>query len=256
MWWKKKEAKKDERKAVIEPKEEESLLKELCGDDTKLCDLLSNYLALNPLTAISKKDLDILIEEAEKSGDFRPAMDKAIFESAQKPEERERYIKIIQNLTSKTIHATEREKEKVGKEGLLDRAASLGRRIEEQRFISDRTVDIIKVASEFYKERLLELEQDEEREARGKERERAKSDEWSIKRTEEAKREARRKEERKMGKEERREAEKQDKIEELEAEARKEARAEEKRKAEIEEERIRETEKEGREERKKERGGN
>ncbi|UCG66281.1 MAG: hypothetical protein JSW12_04430, partial [Deltaproteobacteria bacterium] len=59
--WKKKEEKK-----------EESLLKELCGDDAKLYDFLSRYLYENPLAAISKKDLDILTEEAEKSGDFRP----------------------------------------------------------------------------------------------------------------------------------------------------------------------------------------
>ena len=103
--WRKKEEKKEEK--------EESLLKELCGDDAKLYDFLSNYLYLNPLAAISKKDLDILTEEAEKSGNFRPAVDKAIFEGAQNPGERERYIKVIQNLASKTIHATKQEKEKV-----------------------------------------------------------------------------------------------------------------------------------------------
>jgi len=259
MWWKKKEEKKgeiEEGKNIIEPKKEESLLKELCGDDTKLYDLLSNYMILNPLAGISKEDLDILIEEAEKSGDFRPAMDKAIFEAAQKPGERERYIKVIQNLTSKTIHATEQEKEKVEKEGLADRAASLGKRIKDHKIISERTEDIIIVASKFYNERLLALGEDERREAREKERESTESDEWRLKQRKEAEREARKKEERKMGKEERREAEKQDKIEELAAEARKEARAEEKREAEREEVRISETEKERREARKQERGGN
>jgi hypothetical protein len=64
--WKKKEEKKEEK--------EEGLLKELCGDDAKLYNFLSNYLYLNPLVAISKKDLDILTEEAEKSGNFRSAM--------------------------------------------------------------------------------------------------------------------------------------------------------------------------------------
>ena len=107
--WKKKEEKKEEK--------EESLLKELCGDDANLYDFLSYCLYLNPLAAISEKDLDILIEEAEKSGNFRPAMDKAIFEATQNAGERERYIKVIQNLSSKTIHATEQEKEKVEKEG-------------------------------------------------------------------------------------------------------------------------------------------
>src|SRR4030042_6161864 len=122
--WKKKEEKKEEK--------EESFLKELCGDDATLYDFLSNYMCEDPLAAISKKDLDVLTEEAEKSGDFRPAVDKAIFEAAQNSGERERYIKVIQNLASKTIHATEQEKEKVEKEGLTDRAADLGRRIENQ----------------------------------------------------------------------------------------------------------------------------
>ena len=75
MW---KERKEKEEK-------EENLLRELCGDDTRLYDFLSECLYLNPLEAISKKDLDILTEEAEKSGNFRPAVDKAIFEGAQNP---------------------------------------------------------------------------------------------------------------------------------------------------------------------------
>jgi len=78
--WKKKEEKKEEK--------EESLLKELCGDDAKLYDFLSYYMYEHPLAAISKKDLDIVIEEAEKSGNFRSAVDKAIFEAAQNPGER------------------------------------------------------------------------------------------------------------------------------------------------------------------------
>jgi hypothetical protein len=186
--WKKKEEKKEEK--------EESLLKELCGDDAKLYDFLSYYMYENPLAAISKKDLDILTEEAEKSGNFRPAVDKAIFEAAQNPGERERYIKVIQNLASKTIHATEQEKEKVEKEGLTDYAASLGRRIENQKFMSERTEDIINVASKFYNEKLVELGENVRRGARGEERRKA---EWKEKRTEElekAGREARKKERR------------------------------------------------------------
>jgi len=58
--WEKKEEKKEEK--------EESLLKELCRDDAKLYEFLSYYLYEHPLAAISKKDLDILTEEAEKSG--------------------------------------------------------------------------------------------------------------------------------------------------------------------------------------------
>ena len=237
-------------------KKEESLLKELCGDDAKLYDFLSNYMYENPLAAISKKDLDILTEEAEKSGNFRPAVDKAIFEAAQNPGERERYIKVIQNLASKTIHATEQEKEKVEKEGLTDRAASLGRRIENQKFMSERAEDIINVASKFYNEKLVELGENVRREARGEERREAEREERRTEELEKAGREARKKERRGMGREEKREAEKQDKREELAAEERKEARGEERKEAEREERRTEELEKAGREARKKERRGN
>jgi hypothetical protein len=246
--WKKKEEKKEEK--------EESLLKELCGDDAKLYDFLSYYMYEHPLAAISKKDLDILTEEAEKSGNFGPAVDKAIFEAAQNPGERERYIKVIQNLASKTIHATEQEKEKVEKEGLTDHAASLGRRIENQKFMSERTEDIINVASKFYNEKLVELGEDVRRKAREKERKEAEREERRIGELEKAGREARKKERREMGREEKREAKKQDRREELAAEERKEARGEERRKAEREERRIGELEKAGREARKKERRGN
>ena len=246
--WKKKEEKKEEK--------EESLLKELCGDDAKLYDFLSYYMYENPLAAISKKDLDILTEEAEKSGNFRPAVDKAIFEAAQNPGERERYIKVIQNLASKTIHATEQEKEKVEKEGLTDRAASLGRRIENQKFMSERAEDIINVASKFYNEKLVELGENVRREARGKERNKAETEERRTGELEKAGREARKKEKRQMGREEKREAEKQDKTEERAAEERKEVRQEQRKEAEREESRTGELEKVGREARKKERGGN
>src|SRR4030065_2453886 len=189
--WKKKEEKKEEK--------EESLLKQLCGDDAKLYDFLSRYMYLDPLAAISKKDLYILTEEAEKSGDFRPAVDKAIFEAAQNPGERERYIKVIQNLASKSIHATEQEKEKVEREGLTDRAASLGRRIENQKFMSERTEDIINVASKFYNEKLVELGDNVRREARGKERNKAETEERRTGELEKAGREAKKEEKKKEG---------------------------------------------------------
>jgi hypothetical protein len=240
--WKKKEEKK-----------EDSLLKELCGDDAKLYDFLSRYLLLDPLAAISKKDLETLTQEGEKSGDFRQAVDKAIFEGSQNPGERERYIKIIQNLALKTIHATEQEKEKAEKEGLTDRAAFLGRRIENQKFMSERAEDVISLASKFYNERLLELGEDARREERRREREKAKGEEWRIGELEEAEREARKKERKGMGREERREAEKLDKEEELAVEERREARGEERREAEAEEQRIEEMEKAEREARKEER---
>ncbi len=247
--WKKKEEKKEEEK-------EESLLEELCGDDAKLYDFLSYYLCVDPLAAISQKGLDILTEEGEKNGNFRPAVDKAIFEGSQNPGERERYIKVIQNLALKTIHATEQEKEKVEKEGLTDRAASLGRRIENQKFMSERAEDIINVASKFYNERLLELGENARREERIGERKEAEGQEWRTEEQEKAGREARKKERKGMGREERREAEKQDKREELAAEERREARGEERREAEREEQRTGEMEKAGREARKKERRGN
>ncbi len=235
---------------------EETLLEELCGGDAQLYDFLSNYLYFNPLAAISKKDLDILTEEAEKSGNFRPAVDKAIFEAAQNPGERERYIKVIQNLASKTIHATEQEKQKVEKEGLTDRAANLGRSIENQKFMSERTEDIINVASKFYTEKLVELGENVRREARGEKRREAEWEEMRIGDLEKAAREARKKERGKMGREEKREAEKQDKREELAANEGKEARREKKQEAEREETRIGDLEKAAREARKKERRGN
>jgi len=247
--WKKKEEKKEEEK-------EESLLEELCGDDAKLYDFLSYYLCVDPLAAISQKGLDILTEEGEKNGNFRPAVDKAIFEGSQNPGERERYIKVIQNLALKTIHATEQEKEKVEKEGLTDRAASLRRSIENQKFMSERAEDIINVASKFYNERLVELGENERREERIGERKEAEGQEWRTEEQEKAGREARKKERKGMGREERREAEKQDKREELAAEERREARGEERRETEREEQRTGEQEKAGREARKKERRGN
>jgi len=245
--WKKKEKKKEEK--------EESLLTGLCGDDVKLYGFLSNFLYLNPLAAISKKDLDTLTEEAEKSGNFGPAVDKGIFEAAQNPEEREQYIKVIQNLALKAIHATEQEKEKAEKEGLTDLAASLGRRIENQKFMSERAEDIINVASEFYNEKLMELGENVRREERREERRGADREENRKEELEKAEREARKKERIGMGRKEKREAKKQDKREELAAEERKKARREERREAEREEHRKEELEKAEREARKKERSG-
>jgi len=246
--WKKKEKKKEEK--------EESLLTELCGDDAKLYDFLSNYLYLNPLAAISKKDLDILTEEAEKSGNIIQAVDKAIFEAAQNPGERERYIKVIQNLASKTIHATEQEKEKVEKEGLTDWAASLGRRIEDQKFMCERAEDIINVASKFYNEKLMELGENVRREARGEKRRGAEREEERKGKLEKVGREARKNKRRGMGRKAKREAKKQDKREELAAEERKQSRREERKEAEMEEKKKEELEKVGREARKNKRRGN
>jgi hypothetical protein len=180
----------------LEKKEEkeESVLKELCGQDARLYDVLSNYVYEKPLEAISKKDLDILTEEAEKSGDFRQAMDKAIFEAAQNPGERERFTKVIQDLALKTITTTKQKKEKAEKEGLTVWGASLGRRIEHQKFLIERTEDIINVASEFYSEKLVEQEENLRKDARSEERKEAEREEWRIGELEKAERAARRKE--------------------------------------------------------------
>jgi hypothetical protein len=243
------------KKREEEKKEEEDLLKESCGDDARLYDLLSGYLYLNPSAGISEKDLDMLTEEAGRSGNFRPAVDKAVFEGTQNPGERERYTKVIQDLALKAIHATEHEKEKVEKEGLTDQAASLGRRIEDYRFISERTEDIIDVASKYYNEKLVVLGEDARREGRRKERQRVENDERRTVELERVRRETREKDRAGMGREEKREAEKQDKREELAAEERKEARRKEKEEGEREERRIGELEKAEREARKRERRG-
>jgi hypothetical protein len=246
-------SKKKEEK--IEEKEK-SLLEELCGDDIKLLDFLNKYLFINPLAAISEKDLDTLTAEGEKSGNFRPATDKAIFEGAQNPGEIERYAKVLQNLALKTLRAMEQEKEKVEKEGLTDRATALEKSIENQKFMSERAEDIITTASKYYKEILVELGEDARREKKKDEATEAESKEWRTTQSEKDRRKARKIEERGMGGEEKREAQKQDRREELAAAARKEARGEEKREAKREEQRTEQMEKEGREERKKERSGN
>lgn len=251
--WKKKVEKKAENK---EEEKEGSLLKELCGEDAKLYDLLSDSLYIDPLVAISEKDIDVLTEEGEKSGNFRSAMDKAMFEATQNPGERERYTKVIQDLASKTIHATEQVKEKVEKEGLTDRAASLGKIIEHQELIIARTEDILNIASRFYNERLVELEEISRREARSEERGRVITEGVKEEKREVAMREARKQERKNMGREEIKEAKKQDKIEELAAEARREARSEERRDFDREELRIKDQENAERESRRQERKDN
>jgi len=232
-----------------------SLLRELCGSDGRLYAVLSRVLYETPLAAISEKDLDFLIKEAEESGNFRSALDKAIFEGAQNPGERERYIKAIQNLVSKDIHATEQEIEKLEKEGFTERAVFLARGIEDQRFISERTEDILDVASEFYNEKLLEREEDVGRTARKDKRLRAERAEKRIGEQEDRGRAARRTERRKMGRKGRREAKERARREDLAAEARREEREEERKEAAREEEGVAEREKNARDARREERRG-
>ena len=235
---------------------QETLLEELCGADRPLYAVLSSYLYHTPLAAISKKDLDILIEEAEESGDFRQAIDKAIFEGTQNPGERERHIEVIRNLASRAMHVAEQAKHEREKEGLAERAASLGRKIEDYRFMSERTGDILIVASEYYTERLVESDENVRRGARQADKRQSESVEWAIGEREERERGARRRESRKMRRGDRREAKRQAKIEGAAAGERRRTREEKRSEAEEEERRIEEKEKTARDARKKERMGN
>lgn len=239
-----------------EEEKEETLLQELCGADAPLYDFLSSYLYVNPLGAVSTKELDVLTEEAEKSGNFRPAVDKAIFEGAQNPAERERYVEVIQNLAAKTMHAMQQERERLEKEGLADHAASVGRRIENQRFMSERAEDILSTASKFYSEKLVELGERGRREVREEERKAGEREERRIRDVEKAGRQARKRARRGMTRAERREAKKQDKREQLAAEDRKGAREEARKEVATEERRIGEREKEEREARNSKRRAN
>jgi len=161
---------------VEKEKKEESWLRQLCGDDAKLYEFLARRLPLDPMAAISKEDLGILIEQAEKSvkdenyeeavWKYRLVVDKAIFEATQHQEEKDRYIKLIQDLLSKTAQATERAKEKVEKKGLTDRVASLVKWIEDCKFVSERIEDVLEVARQFYDERLKILGEKEKGEER------------------------------------------------------------------------------------------
>ena len=256
--WKKKETKKEVK--------EEHLLKQLCGDDAKLYDVLGSYLYENPVVAISKQDLEILIEEAEKSVkdvDYREArqkymraMDKAIFEVTQNPGERSRYVRVIQDLASKTVKVTEKVKEIVEKEGPADYASSARSLFEgsigKYEFLSERIEDVTKIASLFYNEKLEELGAMGRREARREERRDAKSKEEMEDKKAGERREAGREERKEMGRGERREAEKGNKGEEKKEKERREARRKEGRESEVEEKRVEEEEKARREARRKE----
>jgi hypothetical protein len=211
-----------------EEKKDVDWLRQLCGDDTKLHDVLASSLYLDPMAAISKEDLGILIEEAEKSvkdenyedaiRKCRTAVDKAIFEATQHPEEKDRYIKIIQDLVSKVAQATEKVKEKLEKEGPADYVARLERRIDYYKFVSERIEDVMKVASLYYNERLAVLG---EKERRGE-----RLDERRERRSKEDREEKRDKKREKERREERVEEEGEEEREEKEEKERGEARRE------------------------------
>jgi hypothetical protein len=245
-----------------EEKKGEHLLKELCGDDAELCGVLESYLYLDPVAAIPKKNLKILIEEAEKSVKdedyrearrrYRQAMDKAIFEATQNPGERSRYVEVIQDLASKTVKVTKKVKDIMEKEGSADHASSLEGHIRKYEFMSERIEDVIRIASLFYNERLEELGAGKRREERREERRHVQWKEEKEAREATARREARKIERKKMGTEERREAEREDKAEEKKEEERREARRKEDTEAETEEKRMEKEEEERREAKRKE----
>ena len=244
------------RKEEEERGKEATLLQELCGADAELYGCLSVHLYETPLSAISQKDLKTLTADAEDSGGFRRALDKAIFEGAQQdPGEREEYIKAIQDLALKTMRAMERERETAEKEKLTNLAASLGRGIENQKAIGERAEDILSVASKFYAEKMLELGEDEKRQTRRKDRKETEREDRRILEAEKADREARRLARREMTRGERREAKKQEKREAQAAEERKKARRQKRQEAEREDRRIGEEEEEGREARREKRKG-
>jgi hypothetical protein len=210
---------------------EEDLLKELCADDAELLAVLGRMLYINPVLAISSKDLELLLKEAEKSikdgnheeaiREYRVVVDKAIFEATQKPEERDRYIEFIQNLASKTILATEKAIEEVEKKGSTDKVVSLKKKIEHYKFVSQRVDDILNVATHFYNERLAMLGDASRRKERIEKIQSMKVKATIEAREETERRETRRKARKEMKREERREAEKEEKkITEREAERR------------------------------------
>ena len=206
-------------------RKEESWLQQLCGDDAKLYDVLSSSLYLDPIAGMPKEDLGKLIEAAEKSVKdedyeeairlYRSVADKAIFEATQHQEEKDRYIKVIQDLVPKTAQATDKLKGKLGKEGLTDRLAALERGTEYSKFLSERIEDVLEVASHFYGERLKMLGEreteegrlEEKSERRRKERAEAEKEEKRDKKGEKERRDKRVEEDREEEREKQREKE-------------------------------------------------
>lgn len=229
------------------------MLQELCGEDERLYSALANTLYQDPSRAVSQQGLDTLIDEAKKTGMYGFALDKAIFEAAQNPDEKERYISVIQDLASKSVAGTEKEKEEAQKEGSNYVVSSLEKKIERLKLLGERAGDVIDVASKYYKEKLADLGAKSRHEEREKERIAAEREDRKINQEEKAAREERKKERKKMGRKERKEAEVRDQEKRLAAEERKEERAEERKATERETERLAEQEKSERESRQKER---
>jgi hypothetical protein len=235
--------------------EQRNLLKELCGTDSALYDYLSRNLYETPMTAISKKDLDTLTQEGEQTGNFGPAVDKAIFENAQNSGEEEKYISIVQNLATRAIEAAEKGKANQQEQGITDRATSLDHRIKLQTFLKERAKDILSVSTEFYAEKLLELGEGAEKKERELTKSRAETQEQILAKRKESGRKGRKLELRKMGRKERKEAKKQDKLEALAAEQSKAVREQDRQTAKDEGLKIEEQEKKERNVRREKRMG-
>jgi len=233
--------------------ERKGLLAQLCGDDESLYAVLRSYLYYRPQEAVSGKDLAVLIEEAERSGDFRQAIDKVIFEGSQNPHERQRYIERMGDITSRAIGATQETKAATEQAGLADRAASLTRRIEDYRLMLKRADDVLSVATDYYRERLLVAEESLRRVAREDETRRLAHEEQEIEKQEKLDRIARKQERRKMSRSEKRDARKRESSERSAAQDRREKRAADRVDAEAEGRRVDEAEAQAREERQKER---
>jgi len=234
---------------------QQSLLEQLCGADKPLYSVLSTYLYFRPQDAVSRKDLAALIEEGERSGDFRPAVDKVIFEGSRNPEQRDGYIERVRDVASRAVRAAETSKAERERAGLEERADSFGKKIEDYRFMAERAGDILDVAAEYYSERLLESDESARRLARQDESRRLVTEEREIEKREETARTTRRQERKKMSRKDRREARKLEKVERVAAEDRRKDREAKRADAEAEGRRVEESEEKAREERRDERGG-
>jgi hypothetical protein len=242
---------------------EENLLQELCGTDVKLHEVLSNMLFEDPMMAIPERDLESLIQEAENNFKdnkyemaqkyYTMAIDKAFLEAAQNSQEKDRYSKIIQDLASKIVQVIEKTKITAKKEGLTSKVGLLDRKIEQFNFVDERIKDVMTVTSDYYREKLILLDEKDRRKKRQEERQRAKTDGRRIEEELQEMRENRKKERQQMGSKERQEAEREEKLIEKQEMEQREARRKKRRKTEREEKLIEKQEMEQREARRKKR---
>lgn len=236
-----------------EKKPEQTLLQELCGADESLYTLLRSYLYHKPLAAISKKDLDSLVAEAERTGDYRQAIDKAVFQGAQTHEQEGKPVEVVRRIATQAMHAAEQSRDRQEKEGLSERAASMQRKVDEYRLMAERAAEVLAIASQYYGERLIESDEDARREARDDKRRRTEREERVTREREAQERTTRRQKRKRMSWGERREAKSRAKMEDKAAEKERESREKERAQVEREEQRIEEEEKKSREARKRDR---